>query len=175
MVINREALAGILATIVDDGEDDAVSWVALADSLEEAGLPYWHRPTQTETVASRAVLLIEAYGVLVHGEHEHYTNGMEWASHYEEPGYTEPPSGLIIAWDWNARTDATPELLGRVLERMGVACEWSDEWTTCSDCGAFVRTQPDSYSWEPAYTEGDGEVLCRSCQPEPEQADGEDS
>lgn len=41
--------------------------------------------------------------------------------------------------------------------------EWSDEWGSCSNCGRYVRTSPNSYSWSPSYYLGDGELLCKDC------------
>src|SRR5690606_14129584 len=50
------------------------------------------------------------------------------------------------------------------LESLGYSCEWSDEWSTCSECGKAVRTSPDSYSWQPAYIiMHECELLCLEC------------
>ena len=41
--------------------------------------------------------------------------------------------------------------------------EWSDEWTTCEDCGRALRTVADSYSWQSSgYVMGECQ-LCRDC------------
>lgn len=40
---------------------------------------------------------------------------------------------------------------------------FSDEYTTCSDCGKIIRTSPDCYQWEPDYIITDGEILCCEC------------
>jgi hypothetical protein len=72
------------------------------------------------------------------------------------------------SWCW---IDCTPEELlevfvhlGRVFERVcKFDTEWSDEWTTCSECYQAVRTQPDSYSWTPAFSMLGDEYICTSC------------
>lgn len=40
---------------------------------------------------------------------------------------------------------------------------FSDEYTTCDDCGRVVRTSPDSYHWQPSFYVGDGYVVCEKC------------
>lgn len=73
-----------------------------------------------------------------------------------EPGYNDKP---VLLADWNH----VPNKVYNRLEALGFACEWSDEWATCSECGKAVRTLPNSYSWQPAYELGDGELLCLEC------------
>lgn len=41
-----------------------------------------------------------------------------------------------------------------------------DEYTTCSNCGQVIRTEPDSYCWRPDFWVLDGEVLCKECTKE---------
>ena len=53
--------------------------------------------------------------------------------------------------------------MSKVLERAGIEIEWSDEWTSCCDCGKLVRTSGDSYSWTRSFTEYDGHVSCHEC------------
>lgn len=82
-----------------------------------------------------------------------------YAPHYSEPGYDAPKRGVLFA-NWNC----FPREIGDILERAGYAIEWSDEWTTCEDCGGAVRTQPDSYSWQRAYTMPDDcTIVCHAC------------
>jgi hypothetical protein len=40
---------------------------------------------------------------------------------------------------------------------------YSDEYTTCTDCGKIIRTSPDSYSWQPDFYVGDGFIVCNVC------------
>src|SRR5678816_1797897 len=44
--------------------------------------------------------------------------------------------------------DDTMKRLSDLAEKAGYAVEWSDEWSTCDDCGKAVRTSPDSYGWK---------------------------
>jgi hypothetical protein len=95
---------------------------------------------------------------------------------YAEPGYGGDDA-IVACGNWNTcgrwdaesnrhvTTDDMPKRLGDALDRMGVSCEWEDEWTTCDECNKLVRTSPDCYSWTPSYTsdeDGCGTV-CESC------------
>ena len=40
---------------------------------------------------------------------------------------------------------------------------FTDEYTTCDDCGAIIRTEPNSYHWTPDYYLGDGFIICNEC------------
>lgn len=100
---------------------------------------------------------------------------------YAEPGYTDPECGIIICGDWNSVTKAhydengnlsgfstqcdLPERLYRIFdERYGINCEWSDEWTSCHECGKLVRSSPDCYGWTSAYVIlNDCELVCHEC------------
>lgn len=82
-----------------------------------------------------------------------------FAPHYSEPGYTQPERGIIFM-NWNK----FPRGLDSILERAGYAIEWSDEWSTCDECGGAVRTSPDSHGWERAYTMPDDcSIICHKC------------
>jgi hypothetical protein len=93
---------------------------------------------------------------------------------YAEPGYSTA-TGIIATGNWNnvntydqttqtsVRVSSLPSRLGGVFEKLGIEIEWSDEWSECSDCGKLFRTQGDSYSWQPSYVMGDGEIICHEC------------
>jgi len=59
-----------------------------------------------------------------------------------------------------------PARLLKVLEKLGVECEWSDEWTTCCECGRLLRTNPDSWGFRPYFQETDDGAVCFDCEPE---------
>lgn len=99
------------------------------------------------------------------------------ASEYAEPGYS---GDCILFGDWNretrydaetkTRVDRYPpsrdprERVARVAERLGAKLEWCDEWATCGECGAAVRTQPDSYSWTRSFhIFNECELVCIDC------------
>lgn len=84
-----------------------------------------------------------------------------FANEYAEPGYDDPPKGILMT-NWNV----FPRGLDDILERYGFAIEWSDEWTTCSECGKAVRISPDGWSWKPSYVEYETELLCLECAEE---------
>lgn len=50
-----------------------------------------------------------------------------------------------------------------VERALDVSFVFSDEYTTCSDCDAIIRTSPDSYHWQPDYYIGDGFIVCNNC------------
>lgn len=84
---------------------------------------------------------------------------MGFAPKYAEPGYDDPIKGILFA-DWNVFARG----VDRILERAGYAIEWSDEWTTCGDCGNAVRTQPDSWIWKPSYVISENGIYCKECE-----------
>ena len=94
---------------------------------------------------------------------------------YCEPGYDVKESGLVATGNWNKITkwnnetkvrdsiSDLPERLFDILTKLGVECEWSDEWSSCSDCGKLVRTTGDSYHWQPSFTVTDDGCICLEC------------
>ncbi len=96
-------------------------------------------------------------------------------SGYAEPGYSEPECGIIATgnWNtidkWNKETNKhdlisdLPKRVGDIFEKMGIPCEWSDEWSQCGSCYKLIRTSPDSYSWQANYWLGDGDITCAEC------------
>jgi hypothetical protein len=95
---------------------------------------------------------------------------------YAESQYTDPDSGVVCFGNWNSvskwneqrhefeTVDAAPSVLGETLDKLNVSLEWSDEWTTCGQCGKAVRIKPDSYSWRPYYMDdGCGSLICGDC------------
>ena len=102
---------------------------------------------------------------------------------YAEPGYDVGDSGLVATGNWNEissydyQTQVTthisdlPKRIADLFEKMGIECEWNDEWIDCSQCGKLVRSQPDSYSWTPSYffSEHSCDITCMDCiQKDPE-------
>lgn len=86
-------------------------------------------------------------------------NDIQWSEDYAEPGYDTPKRGVLFA-NWNQY----PSKLTDVLERAGYAIEWSDEWSTCDDCGKAVRTEANSYSWQRSYELiGECSIVCHAC------------
>src|SRR5262245_37415400 len=87
-------------------------------------------------------------------------NNIEWRADYAEPGYDKGEHGILFA-NWNHY----PSRLTDILERMGYAIEWSDEWAQCDDCNRAVRTSGDSYGWRRFYymPDDDCTILCADC------------
>lgn len=166
-------LLGVLAALCEDADDDG-AWLALADMAEERGWK-WQRHSGFDA-RDRAWLAVAGFQAVARGHNLEYIS----ASHeYAEPGYRIGVGGIIFFCDWNTETrwvGESPKLIcdaaarcGNVLEALGHYCQWSDEWTTCSDCNRAVRTQPNSYDWEPSYHMGDGELLCLDCWHHPSE------
>lgn len=87
-------------------------------------------------------------------------------SGYAEPGYDAGECGIVATGNWNDNGTGLVERLGAIFERMGIECEWSDEWSTC-DCGKLVRHSPDCHHWEPSYIVTEGSIVCNDCAGEP--------
>lgn len=160
MTMDRCALQGIIAALEDDIED-MVSWAALYDWCEEQDRGARKR---ANTVASYASLLLDACMQGARAS-KSQIEAVEYHHAYAEPGYTDPECGIIATGNWNSvDEDDMPERLSELLERLGVSCEWSDEWSSCGGCGKLVRTEPDCYDWEPSYHISDSDIYCRECR-----------
>ena len=95
---------------------------------------------------------------------------------YAEPGYGSlAGDDVIVLGNWNPKrfphgddaplTEAEnvgPRLADKLGE-LGAEIEWLDEWYKCGECYRAVRAVEDSYSWQPSYVMGDGEVTCFEC------------
>lgn len=57
----------------------------------------------------------------------------------------------------------TIEIEDSVEKDLEIEIVYSDEYTTCSDCGKVIRTSPDSYGWQPDFYVGDGFIACGEC------------
>lgn len=78
-----------------------------------------------------------------------------------EPGYDEDV--IRVFYNWN-----NAEKQSGIIERLNqigcpIEAEWSDQWTSCSICGRYVRTQPDGYSWLRSYAEINYDTICHEC------------
>lgn len=94
---------------------------------------------------------------------------------YAEPGYDDPSCGIIAIGNWNSVTEYDrelrdqkvisdlPERLGAIFEKLGIECEWSDEWAVCEECNRLIRTEPDSHSWKRSYVLSKVGYFCKEC------------
>lgn len=87
---------------------------------------------------------------------------------FADPAMDAPKAGFIVLGDWNdveedGVVDRTPCEAYERLDKLGVAAEWLDQFTTCGDCSRVVQTEPDSYGWKPKYAVQEGELLCEAC------------
>ena len=101
-----------------------------------------------------------------------WANGVQWFEKYADK--RDAPKGIVAA-NWNdldtynsetrtrETTSTIPSRMCRLFERYGVEIEWSDQVSTCDDCGGCIQTEPDCYSWTPEFTVGDGSIVCAEC------------
>ena len=93
---------------------------------------------------------------------------------YSEPGYDAPNETVVTGcWNvidrWNSETNKhdlisdLPKRVGELLEKIGAEVEWGDEWSGCADRMKLVRTQGDSYSWQPSFWWDDNGCHCHEC------------
>lgn len=91
---------------------------------------------------------------------KHYLD-VQFADGCCEPGYDDKPVAL---GDWNESNYSLMPRLAKVLEKMGYAVEWLDEWVVCDCCGKAVRSQADSCSWKRYLFQSEyGEITCGDC------------
>lgn len=194
---NTKALVRAILESLREDIDDEASWAAIRDLALDGELD-GVRTSQCYDMGEQFRATVGVYPnkpwvVLALCE---YTAGkaksriqyVQTYDKYSEPGYDLPQSGIVAVGNWNpvddydrdaqvrVPHDDTPELLGDLLDKLGCALEWSDEWTSCSDCGGLVRIQPDCHSWIPYYThpEHGGDLVCHECQPPDQPAEPED-
>lgn len=75
---------------------------------------------------------------------------------------------IVEGWDdVKALEEATSLEMDEIAKIVcGDTDNWgfSDEYTTCSDCGGLIKTSPNSYSWTPDFAiVNDCELLCGEC------------
>jgi uncharacterized cysteine cluster protein YcgN (CxxCxxCC family) len=102
-----------------------------------------------------------------------WANGVTWYESYADG--REAPKGIVAAnwndlegeWDPVTRTRAhvsdVPSRMCDLFEKYGVEIEWSDQVSSCDGCGKCIQTEPDSYSWQPEFVVGDGDITCAEC------------
>src|SRR5579864_2403777 len=100
-------------------------------------------------------------------------DAIQWAPEWAD-NRDQPKNGIAYA-DWNdiggyrdenkfsKRARTLLKRVGDLLERIGVELDWSDQVSTCDGCGKLIQTEPDSYSWQPEYVVGDGDITCAKC------------
>ena len=96
------------------------------------------------------------YGTVIQLWADKHNEVVDFASHYGEPGYSEPSKGIVLA-NWND----VPKRISDGLEAQGYSLEWSDEWYIDYNNDKAYRTSPDSYGWESRimYSEAAGDYL----------------
>jgi hypothetical protein len=84
---------------------------------------------------------------------------IDYAPAYAEPGYTDPEKGILFG-NWNG---PVMKRIGDIAEKLGYEIEWSDEWSTCTNCYKAVRTSPDSYGWTRSFFMSECDITCKDC------------
>lgn len=91
---------------------------------------------------------------------ESQLEAIQYANGYSEPGYDQPKHGVLLG-NWNYFSPKATDL----LEKMGYAIEWEDEWETCDSCYKCFRISPDCYFWQPSGYVGSNGSYCYECNP----------
>ena len=50
-----------------------------------------------------------------------------------------------------------------IEEKLETNLVFSDEYTTCDNCGKVVRISPDPYGWQPDFYAGGNGIICGDC------------
>lgn len=79
---------------------------------------------------------------------------------YAEPGCSLDGKLGIFAANWNPPTMGK---IGDILEKLGYALEWGDEWAHCYECYKAVRVPENSYWWRLFYKFVGRELFCIDC------------
>lgn len=102
---------------------------------------------------------------------------------YADPEYRNAyDNDVVVLGNWNPRNlsgDRTRKLYGpeanltlaervgprlaNALEKVGADVQWLDEWSECMECYRAVRTEPNSYSWQPQFAWIEDELICSEC------------
>jgi len=97
---------------------------------------------------------------------------------YCEPGY-DSKRGLVLA-NWNDTHETTwikgqgyvrvaggectvMGRLERILDKAGFSTDWSDEYTSCDDCGKYFRTSGDCWDWKQYGESTEHGTICGNC------------
>lgn len=88
----------------------------------------------------------------------------------EVAGNTTVLSEFVIVEGWDDRkaieeaTELTMEEVAEILTGDSDNWGFSDEYTTCGECGQLIKTSPDSYAWTPDFAiVNECELLCGDC------------
>jgi hypothetical protein len=165
MTAQTSIIRAVLTALKDDIADEA-SWAALADLARDEGEP-WPDCFEPGHINQRLEAVHRMCLLVAGGEKKDRIENVQYHHRgYKERGYNDPKSGVIAVANWNSvGDDDAIELLGDLLERLDVGVEWEDEWDNCDKCYGLVRTEPDSWGWQPSYLVGHEEydVLCLGC------------
>lgn len=97
-------------------------------------------------------------------------------SGYVEPGYSSK-TDIVATGNWNditifqnfkQTTSNLPSRINWLFVKLGIECEWNDEWGACDDCSKLFRIHPDHHSWKPSFVCNvkEGYTRCKECEGE---------
>jgi hypothetical protein len=95
---------------------------------------------------------------------------------YADSGISLPKSGIIATGNWNRvcykdKLDPSginrlisdlPERVQTIFEKMGIECEWEDQWSVCITCGKLIYTDSCSSNCDYRFVDGEG-YECLNC------------
>lgn len=101
---------------------------------------------------------------------ERYNEGKPRNQQIEVPTIAQTKEGpfvILESWEQARKLAELAGLKSRNPEYPDfddrVQTGFSDEYDTCSDCNALIRTSPDSYFWQPDFIVNDCGIHCAQC------------
>lgn len=104
---------------------------------------------------------------------------VQWYEDYAEGSSGSAHTRGVVSANWNDLTEYRkggvnglgervqisdiPSRMSDLFERLGFSIEWSDQVTSCHECGKCIQTEPDCWSWTPGFMVGDGTIECAEC------------
>lgn len=137
---NGEFGLGSASGLEFKSEEEAGKWVDHACSLKEG--------ISDDTI--RKIQDSDAYYMFANDDGDDFLIVDSWDDVHKIQKALEP--------GFEPRNDYDSSVLDKYFP--GSTWGFSDSYDTCSKCGKLIRTEPDSYSWEPDFFVNDGELVC---------------
>lgn len=138
---NGEFGLGSASGLEFKSEEEAGKWVDHACSLKEGAV-------SDDTI--RKIQDSDAYYMFANDDGDDFLIVDSWDDVHKIQKALEP--------GFEPRNDYDSSVLDKYFP--GSTWGFSDSYDICSKCGKLIRTEPDSYSWEPDFFVNDGELVC---------------
>lgn len=138
---NGEFGLGSASGLEFKSKEEAGKWVDHACSLKEGAV-------SDDTI--RKIQDSDAYYMFANDDGDDFLIVDSWDDVHKIQKALEP--------GFEPRNDYDSSVLDKYFP--GSTWGFSDSYDICSKCGKLIRTEPDSYSWEPDFFVNDGELVC---------------